>query len=67
MGIPFPAGAKGMPMADPFGRDKPQIPSFRVERFVASPLPHRPVRADFLHTVPPKSDSLLDKSDKSWA
>jgi|GEM_PF-3363938 len=25
---------------------------FRVERFVTSPLPHRPVRAAFPHTVP---------------
>ena len=25
---------------------------FRVERFVASPLPHRPGRADFPHPVP---------------
>ncbi|HKJ32315.1 MAG TPA: hypothetical protein VKA34_10835, partial [Balneolales bacterium] len=28
------------------------IKKFRVERFVASPLPHRSVRADFPHTVP---------------
>jgi APA family basic amino acid/polyamine antiporter len=28
------------------------ISGFRVERFVTSPLPHRPVRADFPHTVP---------------
>ena len=29
-------------------------PAFRVERFVTSPLPHRPVLADFPHTVPLK-------------
>jgi hypothetical protein len=31
---------------------------FRVEQFVTSLLPHRPVRADFPHTVPPKLVSL---------
>ena len=31
---------------------------FRVERFVTSPLPHRPVRADFPHTVPLSVNSL---------
>ncbi len=36
----------------------------RVEQFVASPLPHRPVRADFPHTVPLKPVSLDDNSDK---
>lgn len=36
---------------------------FRVERLVASPLPHRPVRADFPHTVPPKPVSLIDICD----
>ena len=30
----------------------------RVERIVASPLPHRPVRVDFPHTVPPFTVSL---------
>jgi hypothetical protein len=39
--------------------------NFRVERFVTSPLPHRPVLASFSHTVPLKSVSLEDKSDKS--
>ena len=39
---------------------------FRVERIVTSPLPHRPVRAAFPHTVPLKSVSLLKMSDKSW-
>lgn len=37
---------------------------FRVERFVTSPLPHRPVRAAFPHTVPLKSVSLLKMCDK---
>ena len=36
----------------------------RVERFVTLPLPHRPVRADFPHTVPLKSVSLVDDYDK---
>jgi hypothetical protein len=40
--------------------------TFRVERFVTSPLPHRPVRAAFPHTVPLKSDSLNNTSDKFW-
>ena len=38
---------------------------FRVERFVTLPLPHRPVRAAFPHTVPLKSASLIDSCDKS--
>ena len=37
---------------------------FRVERFVASPLPHRPVRAAFLHTVPPFTVSLKVGCDR---
>ena len=43
---------------------------FRVERIVTSPLPHRPVRADFPHTVPLKLDSLkyrmIDLGFKKW-
>ncbi len=31
---------------------------FQVERLVTFPLPHRPVRADFPHTIPVKSVSL---------
>ncbi|HEX6430143.1 MAG TPA: hypothetical protein VF008_20755, partial [Niastella sp.] len=40
------------------------LTSFRVERFVASPLPHRPVRAAFLHTVPPFTVSLKVGCDR---
>ena len=36
----------------------------RVERFVTSPLPHRPVLAAFLHTVPPFMVSLKDYCDR---
>jgi hypothetical protein len=32
----------------------------RVERFVTSPLPHRPVRAAFPHTVPLNRGSLIN-------
>ena len=38
--------------------------NFRVERVVTSPLPHRPVRADFPHTVLPITASLKDSSDR---
>jgi hypothetical protein len=44
-------------------KPKLHIP-FRVERFVTSPLPHRPVRAAFPHTVPLNSASLIDSCDK---
>lgn len=40
------------------------INRFGVERIVASPLPHRPVRAAFLHTVPPFTVSLKDYCDR---
>ena len=40
--------------------DAVSVPSFRVERFVTAPLPHRPGRADFPHPVPANSDSLKD-------
>ncbi len=37
---------------------------FRVERFVTSALPHRPVRADFPHTVRLITASLKDTLDR---
>ncbi|MDZ7692697.1 MAG: hypothetical protein U5K69_16490 [Balneolaceae bacterium] len=40
--------------------------SFRVERFVTSPLPHRPVRADFPHTVPLNLVSLKEFVYNPW-
>ena len=40
--------------------------NFRVERFVTSPLPHRPGRADFPHPVPQVMDSLHKQNDRFW-
>jgi len=39
----------------------------RVERFVTSPLPHRPGRADFPHPVPQVMDSLHKQNDRFLA
>ncbi|MFH1159675.1 MAG: hypothetical protein V1733_01840, partial [bacterium] len=38
--------------------------TFRVERFVTSPLPHRSGRADFPHPVPHLTDSLKDSCEQ---
>ncbi len=37
----------------------------RVERLITLPLPRRPVRADFPHTVPLNLVSLKDRNDIS--
>ena len=40
--------------------------AIRVVRFVTSPHPHRPVRADFPHTVPHHNSFAKDSCEQLW-